>query len=144
MIFDLGAGMVAPLFHGGALEAQVDSANAQQKAAIASYGQAVLSAFEEVEAALTNGKLDNEREEYLRAVLDESIAAWGLAKTQYEVGQIDLLSVLQLQARVVGARISLVNIRNEQLINRVNLHLALGGSFEENPEKRVVEGAGEE
>ena len=55
--------------------------------------------------------------------------AWNLANTQYDVGKIDLLSTLQMQARVVGARIALVNIRNEQLITRVNLHLALGGSF---------------
>jgi NodT family efflux transporter outer membrane factor (OMF) lipoprotein len=139
LIFDLGAGMVAPLFRGGALEAQVDSADAQQRAAIAAYGQAVLKAFEEVEAGLTNGKLYDEREEYLQAVLAENTAAWELAKTQYDVGKVDLLSVLQMQARVVGARIALVNIRNDQLINRVNLHLALGGSFEEDAEKRVVE-----
>jgi NodT family efflux transporter outer membrane factor (OMF) lipoprotein len=144
MIFDLGAGMVAPLFRGGALEAQVDQADAQQKAAIAAYGQAVLKAFEEVEAGLTNGKLQSEREEFLQAVLAENTSAWELAKTQYEVGKVDLLSVLQMQARVVGSQIAMVNIRNDQLITRVNLHLALGGSFEENPEKRVVEGENEE
>jgi NodT family efflux transporter outer membrane factor (OMF) lipoprotein len=144
MIFDLGAGIVAPLFNGGALEAQVDSADAQQRAAIAAYGQAVLKAFEEVEAGLTNGKLYDEREEFLKTVLAENTGAWELAKTQYEVGKVDLLSVLQMQARVVGAQIAMVNIRNDQLINRVNLHLALGGSFEENPEKRVVEVAEED
>ena len=64
--------------------------------------------------------------------------------TQYEVGKIDLLSTLLMQARVVGAQTALVGIRNNQLINRVNLHLALGGSFEENPEKRVVEGETED
>jgi NodT family efflux transporter outer membrane factor (OMF) lipoprotein len=143
MIFDLGAGMVAPLFNGGALEAQVDSADAQQQAAIAAYGQAVLKAFEEVEAGLTNGKLYDEREQFLKTVLAENTGAWELAKTQYEVGKVDLLSVLQMQARVVGAQIAMVNIRNDQLINRVNLHLALGGSFEENAEKRVVEGDSE-
>jgi NodT family efflux transporter outer membrane factor (OMF) lipoprotein len=139
MIFDLGAGMVAPLFRGGALEAQVDQADAQQKAAIAAYGQAVLKAFEEVEAGLTNGKLQGEREEFLQAVLAENTGAWDLAKTQYEVGKVDLLSVLQMQARVVGAQIAMVNIRNDQLITRVNLHLALGGSFEEETGKRVIE-----
>jgi NodT family efflux transporter outer membrane factor (OMF) lipoprotein len=144
MIFDLGAGIVAPLFNGGALEAQLDSADAQQRATIAAYGQAVLKAFEEVEAGLTNGKLQGEREEFLRTVLTENTGAWDLAKTQYEVGKIDLLSVLQMQARVVGAQIAMVNIRNDQLITRVNLHLALGGSFEENAEKRVVEVAEED
>jgi len=144
MIFDLGAGIVSPLFNGGALEAQVDSADAQQRAAIAAYGQAVLKAFEEVEAGLTNGKLEEEREQFLAEVLSENEAAWELANTQYDVGRIDLLSTLQMQARVVGSRIALVNIRNQQLITRVNLHLALGGSFEEDSEKRVIEGATEE
>jgi multidrug efflux system outer membrane protein len=144
MIFDLGAGIVAPLFNGGALEAQVASADAQQQAAIAVYGQAVLKAFEEVEAGLTNGKLEGEREAFLVEVLSQNEAAWDLARTQYDVGKIDLLSTLQMQARVVGSQIALVNIRNDQLITRVNLHLALGGSFEENPEKSVVEGASEE
>ena len=138
LIFDLGAGMVAPLFRGGALEAQVEQADAQQRAAIASYGQVVLKAFEEVEAALTNGRLLEERESYLEVVLDENTEAWELAKAQYEVGKIDLLSVLQMQARIVGSRIGLVNIRSDRMITRVNLHLALGGSFEEDPEKRIV------
>jgi len=81
MIFDLGAGIVSPLFNGGALEAQVDSADAQQRAAIAAYGQAVLKAFEEVEAGLTNGKLEEEREQFLAEVLSENEAAWELANT---------------------------------------------------------------
>ncbi len=131
LIGNLGMGMVAPLYRGGALEAQVAAADAQQRATIAAYGQAVLTALEEVEAGLTNGKLESEREALLTEVVSENEAAWEIAKTQYEVGKIDLLSVLQMQARVVGARIALINIRSSQLITRVNLHLALGGSFED-------------
>jgi len=66
------------------------------------------------------------------------------AGSQYEVGKIDLLSVLQMQARVVGARIAMVGIRNDQLITRVNLHLALGGSFEQTEGRRVVAGSKED
>ena len=131
LIFNLGAGMFAPLFRGGALKAQVDAADAQQRAAVSAYGMAVLKAFEEVEAGLTNGKLESEREAFLLEVLDENEQAWELAKAQFEVGKIDLLSVLQMQARVVGARIAVVNIRSGRLITRVNFHLALGGSFED-------------
>jgi outer membrane protein TolC len=137
-IFDLGAGLVAPLFRGGALEAAVDQADAQQRAVVAAYGQAVLVAFKEVEEALSNEKLYTEREEYLQTVLSENHKALELAKTQYDVGKTDLLSVLQIQARVVGARIALVNVRNDRLVQRTNLHLALGGSFEETEGKRVI------
>ena len=97
-----------------------------------------------MEAGLTNGKLEGEREMFLAEVLSENEAAWNLANTQYDVGKIDLLSTLQMQARVVGSRIALVNIRNEQLITRVNLHLALGGSFEEEAGRRVAVTASEE
>ena len=62
-----------------------------------------------------------------------------LARTLHEIGKIDLLSVLQMQARGVGPQIALVNIRKDRLITRVNLHLALGGSFEEETDKRVIE-----
>ena len=71
----------------------------------------------------------------------ESSEAWALEKVQYEVGKVDHISVLLMQARVVASRSALVGIRNDQLINRVNLHLALAGSFEESEGKRVVEGA---
>lgn len=63
-------------------------------------------------------------------MVEENEKAWELANVRYEVGRTDLLSVLQMQARWLGARISLIRIQNERLSQRVNLHLALGGSFE--------------
>jgi hypothetical protein len=38
--------------------------------------------------------------------------------------------VLQMQSRWIGARVTLVNVKNQALAQRINLHLALGGSFE--------------
>jgi NodT family efflux transporter outer membrane factor (OMF) lipoprotein len=127
----LAAGVFAPLYTGGALEAQIDIANADQKAAIAAYGATVLKAFEEVETSLTNEDLFAQREEFLETAVNENLQAYELAKVQYDVGKIDLLSVLQMQARWIGARVGLIRIKNERLAQRVNLHLALGGSFEE-------------
>ena len=133
-IGSLGAGLFAPIFTGGALEAQVDSANANQEAAMAAYGQSLLKAFEEVETSLTNEVLFGEREQYLRSAEENSLKAYDMSKAKYDVGQTDLLSVLQIQAQWVGARVGVVNIQNDRLAQRVDLHLALGGSFEETPE----------
>jgi NodT family efflux transporter outer membrane factor (OMF) lipoprotein len=130
VIGELGAGLVAPLFTGGALEAQLDSATADQEAAIAAFGQSVLIAFEEVETSLTNERLFEEREQYLESVVENNERAYEMARNRYDVGQTDLLSVLQIQGKWIGARIGLVRIKNERLAQRVNLHLALGGSFE--------------
>ena len=126
----LGAGLFAPLFTGGALEAQVELATADQEAAIAVYGQSLLKAFEEVETSLTNERLFAEREDYLHSAEDNSKKAYDMSRSRFDVGQTDLLSVLQVQAQWVGARVGLVNIKSDRLIQRVNLHLALGGSFE--------------
>ncbi len=130
----LSAGLYAPLYTGGALEAQLDIATADQEAAIGAYGSAVLNAFEEVEAALTNEKLLANREEFLGAAVDNDQQAYELAKVQYDVGQIDLLSVLQMQSRWIGARVGLINLKNQRLAERINLHLVLGGSFEAVPQ----------
>lgn len=50
---------------------------------------------------------------------------------QFEIGKIDFLDVLTVQNDWLAARIAELDIAMQRLINRVNLHLALGGSFEE-------------
>jgi multidrug efflux system outer membrane protein len=136
LIGSLGAGLVAPLFTGGALGAQLEAANADQKAAMAAYGQAVLTAFREVEDALGNERLFTDRETYLQSVVESNQKAVEMARVRFDEGQIDLLSVIQIQARVIAARASLIRIRGERLAQRVNLHLALGGSFQSETDQR--------
>jgi outer membrane protein TolC len=43
---------------------------------------------------------------------------------------MDLLSVLQLQGRLLTSRTVLIGVEQERLTNRINLHLALGGTFQ--------------
>ena len=129
--FSLGANFVAPLDLGGSLEAQVQIENAQQEAALANYGSVALRAFGEVESALTNESLLQERESFLAATVANNEEALAAAKIQYDVGAVDFLSVLQMQARALNSRISLIRIKNARLAQRVDLHLALGGDFSE-------------
>ena len=126
----LTAGIVAPLYTGGALEAQLEVATADQNAAIAAYAQAVLTAFMEVENALANERTFSRRQQLLEKVLEDNQRAYELAWKQYNVGRIEILNVLQVQARVLAARSALIRIQNERLAARIDLHLALGGSFE--------------
>ncbi len=101
---------------------------------MAQYGQSLLKAFEEVETSLTNESLFAEREDYLRSAEENSKKAYDMSNARYDIGQTDLLSVLQIQAQWVGARVGVVNIQNARLAQRVDLHLALGGSFERAPQ----------
>jgi len=43
---------------------------------------------------------------------------------------VDLRSVLEQWGQVVGARVQLLNIRDQRLQQRVDLHLAVGGFFD--------------
>lgn len=130
VLFNLAAGLFVPLYTGGAIEAEVENATAGQKEAIAAYGQAALNAFKEVETALASEEYLLKREEYLKSVVEENYKAYELTKKQFDIGKIDLLDVLTIQGKWVQARIALTDVATQRLLNRVGLHLALGGSFE--------------
>ena len=132
--WSVGANFMAPIFTGGALEAQVDINSAQFQEAMANYGATALKAFSEVEQGLDNETLLREREELLRIVLSESTEALRVATRQFDVGKVDLLNVLQQQGQVISAQVDLLSIRDQRLQSRVDLHLALGGSFQDNDE----------
>jgi multidrug efflux system outer membrane protein len=129
-IGNMTAGIVAPLYTGGALEAQIEIATADQMAVLAAYGQTVLTAFQEVENALANERIFARRQQLLERVVDDNQQAYLLVKKQYEVGRVEVLNVLQIQARVLAAKSALIRIQNERLVARIDLHLALGGGFD--------------
>ncbi|TIH19232.1 TolC family protein [Marinifilum sp. JC120] len=129
-ISGLTAGLFAPLYTGSEIEAEIEQATAAQKEAIANYASMALNAFKEVENGLAGEKLLKEREEYLAQATADNKETFELAQIQYKVGKIDLFELLSHQTRWIGSEISLLNIRRERLDNRINLHLALGGSFE--------------
>jgi outer membrane protein, multidrug efflux system len=124
-----GLELFAPLFLGGALQAQVRFATADQEAALALFGQAALRAFGEVESSLANEPLLADQQRNLEAVLAQDTEALRLGRLRYEAGATDLLHVLQMQARALDSQFALVAIRNDRLANRIALHLALGGGF---------------
>ena len=131
-LWSVGAGFLLPITQGGALRANVEIRTSEQEAAVANYRDIALRAFNEVESSINNEMAFEKREQYLTSVRDNSIEAYELAMDQYKVGAIDLLSVLLLQQRAVNSQKALVNIQSNRLVQRINTHLALGGSFETN------------
>jgi NodT family efflux transporter outer membrane factor (OMF) lipoprotein len=133
-VWSLGANLIAPLYQGGALRAQVEIRTAEQKQAVAEYARAAQRAFSEVENALSAEVALRDRDMILIENIQDNQRALDLAQVQYKVGKIDLRIVQQRQLALYGARTSRLQVQSEQLAQRVNLHLALGGSFEA-PEK---------
>jgi NodT family efflux transporter outer membrane factor (OMF) lipoprotein len=132
-VTSLGANLTAPLFSGWALEAQVDIRSAEQKRAIAEYGRVAVRAFSEVESALSAAFAADEREAILRSAVTSNARALELAQTRLRVGSGDLRGVLQQNVALSATRTSLLRVQAERLVQRVNLSLALGGSFDARP-----------
>jgi NodT family efflux transporter outer membrane factor (OMF) lipoprotein len=128
VVANFASGVIVPIY-APALKAQIAIASSDQKAALAAYGQAVLRSLEEVETALFNDHIFGEREQFLAAQVESNRKALAIHRKKLEVGQISALPVLQVQARFVGSQVLLTRVRNERLAQRVDLHLALGGSF---------------
>jgi multidrug efflux system outer membrane protein len=126
-------GMFVPIYQGGATRAQIKIATAQQKQSIAHFGGVALRAFGEVEVALTNERLLDERLPYTESAVFSHAEAVRVANLRYTAGTMDFLSVLQLEEGQIQSEADLIKLRNTQLSNRINLHLALGGSFDSSP-----------
>jgi NodT family efflux transporter outer membrane factor (OMF) lipoprotein len=125
----VGAGLTAPLFTGGSLEAQVEARTAEQKRAVAEYAAIGLKAFQEVESALANDAALRDRYAALESLIAENERSLRLSEVQYRVGKVDFRAVLDEQMRLYSSQVQLISVQAERLAQRVNLHLALGGNF---------------
>ena len=129
-VWNLGANLLAPIYKGGALKAQVEIRTAEQKQAIAAYAAVGLKAFGEVENALSAEIAARDREQILAQTQADNQRAFEIVQTQFKVGSTDLRFVTQRQLALNATQSAVVRMRAEQRVQRVNLHLALGGTFE--------------
>lgn len=126
-----GGTLFAPLYHGGALRAQVEARTAEQKEAVARYGSQVLRALADVENALSASQILSQRVGILGQVLEAQQRALEYDQQAVKVGRQDMRSVEQQRQQVEAARVNYLRARCDELSQRVNLHLVLGGSFAE-------------
>ena len=130
-VWSLLGNVVAPLWQGGRLRAQVSRADARGAEALADYATAALSAYAEVETALAAEEFLAEREHHLNESVEQSRAAERLAQERYRAGLETYITVLDSQRSAANAEAELIAARRLRLENRVDLYLALGGGFEQ-------------
>jgi NodT family efflux transporter outer membrane factor (OMF) lipoprotein len=133
-----GARLLAPLYTGGALKTQVEIHTLEQRAAIADYARMVLAALGDVEQALAAAENLASRAALLDRVVAANQQALDLAQVEYRVGSGDLRAVRAREVDLEASRLALLAVKSAQLSERINLHLALGGSFEAPPEPETA------
>ena len=121
--------LMAPIFTGGQLEAQVEAKTAKQKEAVAQYAKVALTALNEVENGLSNELSLLQRQQALKTQSDLTAKMVGYAKVSRKVGKGDQYQLLQQQLNLLSVQANQINLQSARLSNRVALHQALGGIF---------------
>jgi len=129
LAWQLASNLLTPLFDGGKRKIDIEIATVEQKQAIANYAQVALTAFSEVENNLDQGTVLANREIALNDALKQSNKAYSIAHLRYREGETELLDTLQIQQQTINAESNLLSIQRTQLEQRINLYLALGGSW---------------
>ena len=139
----LGAGgrLLAPIYQGGALKTQVEIRTLEQKEAVFDYARTALRALGEVEQTLAVEASLATRAELLARVVADDERELELLNHEYRIGQGDLRAVRRQEIEVRKSQLALLAVQAAQLTGRVNLQLALGGSFETPPEPEPTETA---
>ena len=128
--WSVGGALTGPIFQGGRLVAQYEGAKAAWEEAKATYEQAVMSAFQDVSAALiSREKLEGVRIQQQRAV-DALTKAVKVSTERYIAGKADYYEVLEAQQQLFPAQNLLAKTQLNQLLAIVNLYKALGGGWE--------------
>lgn len=130
-VWGLVGNVLAPLWQGGRLRAQIGRAEAQVAEVLATYVNTALVAYAEVETALAAEEYMADRVVHLTTSVEQARAAERLADERYRTGLDTYITVLDSQRSLFQAESELIAARRLRLENRVDLYLALGGGFEQ-------------
>ncbi|WP_067150347.1 efflux transporter outer membrane subunit [Pseudotamlana agarivorans] len=128
-IRSLGGELIAPVYFGGQLKANVTIRTAQQKQAVENYARTVLNAMADVENTLDAVKNIEQRENYIFAATSSNKRAFELEEIRFKVGKSDMRDLLDQQMDLYKSETDLLHLQTQKIIQRVNLFVALGGNM---------------
>ena len=126
---NLGANLLAPVFQGGRLRSNVALAEAQLDEAVAAFGRSVVTAVNEVDAALTALRANRRRVSLLMGFTDEAAAEAALQEQRYRSGVGDYSTFLAASHHLLSAKATLAGGQRDLGHARLALHRALGGGW---------------
>ena len=128
-IWNLGAGLLQPLFHGGTLSARQRAAAAVYDQAAAQYRETVLGSFQSVADVLRALEADARTLSAQAETEAVAGASLDLARKQFQLGAVNYLTLLNAQRQYQEAQIGLVRARAARFADTAALFQALGGGW---------------
>ncbi len=126
---NLATNLLGPVFDGGRLRTQVALAEARFNELAATYGRTVVTAVNEVEAALAGLENEGRRHAFLVSRREEAQATLDLCSERYTAGiggYADFLDALRARLNVESA---LADAGRDLALARLAVHRALGGAW---------------
>lgn len=132
-IWSIGAQVIQPIFHGGALNAQRKAAIAAAKKACAEYKETVLKAFQSVADVLRALELDALTLRAQVAAENSAKASLRMTQKQFLLGGVSYIDVLNAQRQYEQTLINRIQAQAARFNDTVALFQALGGGWWNRP-----------
>jgi NodT family efflux transporter outer membrane factor (OMF) lipoprotein len=126
----LGPQLAGTLFDAGLRGAQTDAARATYDQQVATYRQAVLTAFQDVEDNLVSLRVLEREIVIQQQAVQSAQQALAIVTNQYKAGTSTYLTVITSQTAAYQAEQTLANIAGERMVSAVGLIKALGGGWD--------------
>lgn len=127
-LWSLGGSILAPIFQGGRLTAQLEGATAQRDQAAWAYRSAALNAFREVEDRMAVLANLTEQERALQAQRFAVADALRHASNRYRAGYTAYIEQVDAQRALLSVDLSLIQTKVDELTTLVGLYQAVGGA----------------
>ncbi len=137
--YSLAGNLLAPLFYGGRLNAEVDRTEAVKNQRLYQYGQTVLTAFKETEDALIRDINQKERLAILEKQVELAEKTNKQLRLEFLNGLSPYLDVLLALDQEQQLRRDVIEVEAEQLEIRISLYRALAGGFETGETVQLVD-----
>jgi NodT family efflux transporter outer membrane factor (OMF) lipoprotein len=132
-VWAVGPNTLLSVFDGGLRRAQVAQARAEFDASSANYRSTVVTAFQQVEDSLATLNHYHDASVDEKAAVDAAQRTLDFSMALYVKGATDYLTVVTSQTALLQNQLQSLNLDTQQLQASVNLILALGGGWEDEP-----------
>lgn len=128
-LWSLGASGTEVLFNGGLRTADVAAARANYDGSVATYRQTVLTAFQQVEDALSALRILEQQAHAEAVAVNSSRRAVAATLNAYRAGTVVYTSVITEQTQLLSNQQAALAVQQSRLVASVALIEALGGGW---------------